>query len=66
MAKKKKWIQSANLKAGAFSRKAKKAKKGVQTFARTVLASKGKYSTKTVKQAVLAQTFRKMARKKMR
>ena len=43
MAKDKKWIQNANLKEGAFTKKAKKAGYGVQTYASRVLKNPEKY-----------------------
>ena len=45
---------------GAFTRKAKAAGMGVQQFAKSVDANPGKYSTRTKKQANLAQTFASM------
>ncbi len=59
---KKNWIQKANLKEGAFSAKAKKAGYGTQTYASRVLANPEKYDSKTVKQANLARTFKKMSK----
>ena len=56
----KNWIQKADLKKGAFTAKAKKAGYGTQTFASRVLANQEKYDSKTVKQANLARTFKKM------
>ena len=58
---KKKWIQGMNLKEGAFTAKAKAAGMSVQAFAAHVTANEGKYDTKTIRQAVLAQRFNKMA-----
>jgi hypothetical protein len=59
----KKWIQSAHLKTGAFTKKADAAGQGVQSFASKVSANPGNYSSKTVKQANLAKTFAKMRKK---
>jgi hypothetical protein len=59
--KPKKWIQKADLKEGAFTAKAKKAGMTVQAFAAYVLENKDRYDAKTVKQANLARTFKKMA-----
>jgi|TARA_R100000541_G_scaffold16304_2_gene25915 hypothetical protein len=56
----KNWIQKADLKKGAFTAKAKKAGYGTQTFASRVLANPERYDSKTVKQANLARTFKKM------
>ena len=66
MAKKKggKWIQKANLKEGAFTKKAKAAGMSVQAYARKVSANPGNYDSRTVKQANLAKTFKKMAKSK--
>ena len=54
------WIQKAVKRPGAFTRKAKAAGMGVQQFAKSVDANPGKYSTRTKKQANLAQTFASM------
>ena len=54
------WIEKANLKEGAFTKKAKKAGKGVQEYA----AEKADAPGKTGKQARLAQTFAKMGKGK--
>lgn len=54
-----KWIQKAIKRPGAFTAKAKRAGKGVQEYARHVLANKGKFSTRTVQQANLAKRFGK-------
>jgi hypothetical protein len=59
----KNWIQGAVKRPGAFTAKAKKAKKSVAGFASTVTANPTKYSTRTVKQANLAKTFSKMNKK---
>ena len=61
MAKDKKWIQNANLKEGAFTKKAKKAGYGVQTYASRVLKNPENFDKKTVRQAQLARTFKKMS-----
>jgi hypothetical protein len=45
---------------GAFSAKAKAAGKGTQTYARQVLKEGSKASTRTKRQAALAQTFAKL------
>jgi len=57
------WIQGAVKRPGAFTKKAKEAGMSVQQFAKHVEANKSKYSTRTERQASLAQTFAKMARK---
>ena len=57
------WIQGAVKRPGAFTKKAKAAGMSVQQFAKHVDANKSKYSTRTERQASLAQTFAKMARK---
>ena len=54
------WIQKAVKRPGAFTRKAKAAGMSVQQFAAHVDKNKSKYSTRTERQANLAQTFAKM------
>ena len=54
------WIQGAVKRPGAFTRKAKAAGQSVQAFAKTVDDNPGKYSTRTKRQANLAQTFASM------
>jgi hypothetical protein len=56
---KKNWIQKADLKKGAFTKKAKSAGMGVQAYASKVLK---KGSAKTKRQASLAKTFKKMSK----
>lgn len=60
----KKWIQAANLKKGAFTKKAKAADMTVQSYATKVLKKDSKASPITKKQAVLAKTFAKMRKGK--
>jgi len=55
-----KWIEKAVKRPGAFTKKAKGAGMTVQQFAAHVDANKDKYSTRTERQANLAQTFAKM------
>ena len=57
---KKDWIKGAVKRPGAFTKKAKAAGMSVQQFAKHVDANKDKYSTRTERQANLAQTFSKM------
>ena len=54
------WIQGACKRPGAFTRKAKAAGMSVQQFAKHVDKNKDKYSTRTERQANLAQTFASM------
>ena len=54
------WIQGAVKRPGAFTRKAKAAGQTVQQFAKTVDDNPSKYSTRTKRQANLAQTFASM------
>jgi len=54
------WIQGAVKRPGAFTKKAKEAGMSVQQFAKHVDANKDKYSTRTERQANLAQTFASM------
>ena len=56
----KNWIQGAVKRPGAFTKKAKEAGMSVQQFAAHVDKNKDKYSTRTERQANLAQTFAKM------
>lgn len=61
---KKKWIAGANLKEGAFTKKAEAKGEGVQEYAAEVKAKKKagkKVDITTLRQALLAQTFKKMA-----
>lgn len=66
MAKKKKehFIQSAIKRPGAFTEKAEKAGKSVAEYAADVLKPGSQASTQTKRQANLAQTLRKMNRKR--
>lgn len=59
----KKWIHGAIKRPGAFRRKAKARGMTTSAFARTVLANPGRYSTRTVRQANLARTLRKLPRR---
>jgi hypothetical protein len=60
---KKRWIQSAIKRPGAFRAKAKRAGMSTAAFARRVLANKERYDKRTVRQAALAVTLMKMRRK---
>lgn len=62
--KDKKWIQKAIKEPGAFTKKAKAAKKTVGQYAKSVLKKGSKASPKTKKQAVLAKTLTKMSKKR--
>ncbi len=55
-----KWIQGAIKHPGAFKAKAKAAGKSTGAFARTVLKEGSRASTKTKRQAALAQTLAKI------
>src|SRR5262249_9278446 len=55
-----KWIQGAIKRPGAFTAKAKAAGKGTQAYARSVLKEGSKASTRTKRQAALAQTLSKL------
>lgn len=61
---KKKWIQGAIKRPGAFSAKAKRAGMSTSAYARKVLAKGSKASATTKRQARLAQTLSKMRKKK--
>ena len=63
MVKKKNWIKGAVKRPGAFAKKAKRAKKSVAAYADQVLKKGSRASTRTKRQARLAQTLRKMRRK---
>lgn len=63
MKRKKNWIPK-DLDEGAFTRKAKQRGMTAQEFARVVTSNPDKYDTKTVRQANLAKTFAKMAKKR--
>lgn len=60
---KKKWIPK-DLYKGALTRKAKQRGMTAQEFARMVMANPEKFDTKTVRQASLAKTFKKIAQKR--
>lgn len=59
-----KWIQKAIKRPGAFTAKAKKAKKSVAGFAAAVAKNPEKYSATTVRQANLAKTLKKISAKR--
>lgn len=59
----KNWIQGAIKRPGAFTAKAKKAKKSVAAMATAVTKNPEKYSATTVRQANLAKTLRKISAK---
>lgn len=61
---KKNWIQGAVKRPGAFTAKAKKAKKTVSAYATAVLKKGSKATRLTKEQANLAKTFKKMRTKK--
>jgi len=61
---KKNWIKGAVKRPGAFTAKAKKAKKTVSAYATSVLKKGSKASKLTKQQANLAKTFAKMRKKK--
>lgn len=59
---KSKWIPE-NLHEGVFTNKAKERGMGVQEFANYVIAHREEFDVKTLKQANLAKTFKKIAEK---
>jgi len=61
-----KWIQSAIKRPGAFSAKAKAAGKSTAGYAKSVLKEGSKASTRTKRQAALAQTLSKLRSGKTR
>jgi len=66
MAGKEKWIAGAISRPGAFKKKAQAAGKSTGAFARSVLKEGSKASTRTKKQAALAQTLSKLRSGKAR
>lgn len=62
--KDKKWIQKAIKRPGAFTAKAKKAKKSVAGMAAAVRKNPERYSPTTVRQANLAVTLKKISKKR--
>ena len=61
---KRRWIQAAIKKPGSFTAQAKKAGKGVQEFASSVLKKGSKASPRTKRRANLARTLAKLTRRK--
>jgi hypothetical protein len=59
-----KWIQKAIKRPGAFRAKAKRAGMSTMEYARKVAANPERYDTRTVRQARLALTLRKLARRR--
>lgn len=57
------WIKGAVKRPGAFTKKANAAGMSVAEFARHVRASPERYSTRTKRQAALAQTLRAIGRR---
>ena len=62
----KKWIQGAIKRPGAFRKKAKKAGMSTSAYVSKVLSQGSKASTRTKRQASLAQTLSKMRGKRKR
>ena len=60
------WIQKAIKRPGAFTRKAKARGMTVAQFARYVLSHKNRFSTRTIRQAQLALTLRRLSRRRKR
>lgn len=59
-----KFIQKMDLKKGAFTKQAKQHGMTAQEFASHVLSNKSKFSSTTVRRAVLARTFKKMSKRR--
>ena len=59
-----KWIQGAIKRPGAFRKKAKKAGMSTSAYASKVLSKGSKSSTRTKRQASLAQTLSNMRKKR--
>jgi len=66
MAAKTRWIQKAIKRPGAFTAKAERAGMTVAAYARKVLAKGSRASKETKKQAVLALTLRRIAKRRKR
>lgn len=64
MAEDKNWIQGAIKRPGAFTEKAKEAGKSVSEYAAEVTAHPEKYDKRTVRQANLAKTLKKLRKRK--
>jgi hypothetical protein len=64
MAEDKDWIKGAVEHPGAFTKKAEKRGMSVAEFAATVTANPDDYDEKTVRQANLAKTLRKLHKRK--
>lgn len=62
----KKWIAAAVKHKGAFTKAAKRKGMSVAAYARKVLKKGSKASTKTKRRAALAQTLRKLGRRRKR
>lgn len=62
--RKKRWIQAAVKRPGAFRAKAKKAGMSTSAYARKVTKKGSKASTRTKRQGNLAKTLKKMRKKK--
>jgi hypothetical protein len=58
------WMAKAVKRPGAFTKKAKAAGMSVSAYANKVLKKDSKASTRTKRQASLAKTFRKIAKKR--
>lgn len=60
------WMAKAVKRPGAFTKKAKAAGMSISAYASKVLKKGSKASTRTKRQANLAKTFRKIAKKRKR
>lgn len=61
---KKNWIQSAIKRPGAFSAKAKRAGKSTKAYAQQVVSNPSRYDKTTQRQARLATTLMKLAKRR--
>jgi len=59
-----KWIQEAIKRPGEFTEKARRRGMTVAQFAEHVIRNPERYDTRTVRQAHLAKTLRKLARRR--
>lgn len=64
MAEDKKWIQGAIKHPGAFTKKAEEAGMSVSEYAAKVTANPDEYDSRTVRQANLAKTLKKLRKHK--
>jgi len=64
MSEDKKWIQGAIKRPGAFTKKAEEAGMSTSEYASRVTSNPGEYDERTVRQANLAKTLKKLRKHK--